>query len=396
MSEVIDLCDSDEELPSLAARLAQKRGAPLPAGVQHEQPPAARAPLSALHNHAGGSPPAKADVRPPPPASRRESLGTAGQPGGAEELRRRQAERAARKAAREAEAAAAAGAGGGFDAPAAAAAAMPAAPHMAPRPQYHQQEQWQQQQQDGDLGAYLPPAGGSQQPRRPCRGAGTARRQSAGGLDAWQPPSQQQTQLLDDDDWRPSGAGLPGGSRPSSQQQMAGAAGAGGGGKPPPKKRRTKEQIEQDKALQVGRGLCHSHLPGMVQCVRVLQATHAVPVGERAAAARRSGMQRALGMQHRRQPAASTPLSCLRHPPPSLPQAREKADKQKQKQSGMAKYAMQEVRLLVDAALVSAGAAGASLGVSMLGEWGRDLLGLLCGALACCVHCTAACKWGST
>ncbi len=44
----------------------------------------------------------------------------------------------------------------------------------------------------------------------------------------------------------------------------------------------------------------------------------------------------------------------------------------------MAKYAMQEVRLLVDAALVSAGAAGASLGVSMLGEWGAGAPGCCC------------------
>lgn len=264
MSDVIDLLESDEEVPSLAARL-QKKGAALPNDcVVKHAPPAAqpiaaatarqqasRPPLSPFQsNRKAGSPqgdtklsgPA-ADTQPWEPSSQKSGDLLAG----AEALRRRMQARAARNAAAKEAAAAQV---------AASAALVEAAPAAwqaePPQPQYHQRPEWQEQ-------PYSQGLEGSQAARghggAAAAAAAVGRRQRA----AASPRRQEEQPRLDSQpqldsqnwDWQ-----LPGGSQLASQPASQRAAALGGGEEPPAKKqrrpKRTEEEKQRDDALKVG------------------------------------------------------------------------------------------------------------------------------------------------
>lgn len=243
-----------------------------------------------------------------------------------------------------------------------------------PRPQYHQQEQQQRQA----AAAAPPPA--STERRGPARGK---------RVPTWGSPKLGAGSYEDEDaDWQPPASN--GGSQALSQSPAAGCGakpgrGAKSGAAPKPRQpKRTREEAEQERELKVGRwvlrhcrccacsalavgGCCaspaHRRCPWCLALSRVTGATRLprpCPCCGPSLQARQRAEAKALKQAE---------------------QARQRADAKQRKQADTKKWAMQQVRLLVDTALMSSGggAGGAggsrgsgSLGVGMLGEAGGD------------------------
>ncbi|PRW57835.1 crossover junction endonuclease EME1B-like [Chlorella sorokiniana] len=316
MAEVVDLLDSDEEelaLP-LAARLA---AAGKREAVPHPQASQERAPLAAVHNQkdsSGGAAAATATVA----AGGRPNSPTS-RPSLAANASLGGADllrqRQAERAARKA--ARAAAADGGLPGP--PAALGEAAADEEPRPQYHQQEQRQEEQH---LGAAL--GGSSQQAARrgPTRGVGSGSALHKQQAAAWEPP-------LDSQD-----ASLKLYSQPQRQNSLL--DGEDEEWQPPPSSQGARAR------------------------------------GGAAAAAAAAGAGQPPAKKGRRPKRTAEEIA-----QDKANQAREREVRKQMKQANTKKHAVQQVRLLVDASLVSSGGGkGGSLGIGMLNhldEYNRKL-----------------------
>ena len=255
--EVVDLCDSEDELPPpLVARLQQRETTGVGKQAHTKQQSAALAPQAA-----SGRPPLLAVLQNQAAPSSQPSTGSMhweasrSQPSyadgggnllaGAEALRRRQQARAARKAAKDAAAAVAIQED----------ASMGSWQASSPQPQRRQPEQGAQQ--DGP-GCGASPAAGHRD--SPTGGQATSQvepaQQQQQQQEPWELPSWQEQGLDDaggDADWRP-----PGGSQRARRRSSAGAVAPLGpdrgqqqpAAKKPRQPKRTKQEQEQAQALK--------------------------------------------------------------------------------------------------------------------------------------------------